>query len=75
MVDEGVVVDSLTEFGTLVQPVQTYDFVKDVRADVCKGRFVPILAGATYTGESGTFPTTSTTSSTASSTWNSTPNS
>ena len=57
MVDEGiVVVDSLTEFGTLVQPVQAYDFVKDVRADVCKGRFVPIFAGATYTGEAGTFP-------------------
>jgi KaiC/GvpD/RAD55 family RecA-like ATPase len=49
MTDTGMVlVDSLTELGTLVQPVQAYDFVKNVRADVCKGRFVPIFAGATY---------------------------
>ncbi|WP_321111824.1 ATPase domain-containing protein [Halorussus salinisoli] len=51
-----VVIDSLTEFGTLVQPVQAYNFVKDVRADVCKGRFVPVFAGATFTGEEETFP-------------------
>ena len=57
MSDRGVVaVDSLTEFGTLVQPVQAYDFVKDVRADVCKGRFVPVFAGATITGDEKTFP-------------------
>ncbi|HKL29408.1 MAG TPA: RAD55 family ATPase, partial [Natrialbaceae archaeon] len=58
MVDTGaVVVDSLTEFGSLVQPVQAYDFVKDVRADVCKGRFVPVFAGATYGGnEDEPFP-------------------
>jgi KaiC/GvpD/RAD55 family RecA-like ATPase len=58
MVDTGmVVVDSLTEFGSLVQPVQAYNFVKDVRADVCKGRFVPIFAGATYGGsEEDPFP-------------------
>ncbi|WP_202614509.1 ATPase domain-containing protein [Halostella litorea] len=57
MVDTGVVVlDSLTELGTLVQPVQAYDFVKDVRADVCKGRFVPVFAGATFSGENGGFP-------------------
>ncbi|MFC7176646.1 RAD55 family ATPase [Halosegnis marinus] len=54
MVDEGIVViDSLTELGTLVQPVQAYDFVKDVRADVCKGRFVPVFAGATIGGGGG----------------------
>jgi KaiC/GvpD/RAD55 family RecA-like ATPase len=48
MVDAGIVLlDSLTELGTLVQPVQAYNFVKDVRADVCKGRFVPVFAGAT----------------------------
>ncbi len=51
-----VVVDSLTEFGTLVQPVQAYNFVKDLRADICKGRFVPIFAGATFTTEEGDFP-------------------
>ncbi|WP_231186259.1 ATPase domain-containing protein [Haladaptatus sp. DYF46] len=57
MSDTGIVViDSLTEFGTLVQPVQAYDFVKDVRADVCKGRFVPVFAGATFTGEEDVFP-------------------
>ncbi|NEU59120.1 ATPase domain-containing protein [Halorussus sp. MSC15.2] len=57
MSDRGiVVVDSLTEFGTLVQPVQAYNFVKDVRADVCKGRFVPVFAGGTFTGEEESFP-------------------
>jgi KaiC/GvpD/RAD55 family RecA-like ATPase len=57
MSDTGIVViDSLTEFGTLVQPVQAYDFVKDIRADVCKGRFVTVFAGATFTGEEDTFP-------------------
>jgi len=57
MVDRGLVlVDSLTEFGSLVQPVRAYDFVKDVRADVCKGRFVPVFAGAAYTGDNDQFP-------------------
>ncbi|WP_135364402.1 RAD55 family ATPase [Halosimplex halophilum] len=57
MEDRGiVVVDSLTEFGSLVQPVQAYDFLKDVRAEVCKSRFVPIYAGATVTGEDQQFP-------------------
>jgi len=55
--DEGiVVVDSLTELGSLVQPVQAYNFVKDIRADVCKGRFVPVFAGATVTSEQEKFP-------------------
>ena len=57
MEDQGVVViDSLTEFGSLVQPIQAYDFLKDVRAEVCKSRFVPIYAGATVTSEEQTFP-------------------
>lgn len=51
-----VVIDSLTELGSLVQPVRAYNFVKDVRADVCKGRFVPVFAGATMTGEDQRFP-------------------
>ncbi|MEF8782912.1 MAG: ATPase domain-containing protein [Haloarculaceae archaeon] len=51
-----VVIDSLTELGSLVQPVQAYNFLKDVRADVCKGRFVPVFAGATVTGEGEAFP-------------------
>jgi KaiC/GvpD/RAD55 family RecA-like ATPase len=52
--DEGIVVfDSLTELGSLVQPVQAYNFLTDVRADICKGRFVPMFAGATVNdGES-----------------------
>jgi KaiC/GvpD/RAD55 family RecA-like ATPase len=57
MQDEGIIaVDSLTELGSLVQPVQAYNFLKDVRADVCKGRFVPIFAGATITGDGDGFP-------------------
>jgi len=57
MVDTGVVlVDSLTELGTLVQPVQAYSYVKDLRADVCKGRFVPVFAGATFSGDASAFP-------------------
>ncbi|MFB6073677.1 MAG: RAD55 family ATPase [Haloarculaceae archaeon] len=57
MQDRGVVVvDSLTELGSLVQPVQAYDFVKNLRADVCKGRFVPVFAGATVTGDGEAFP-------------------
>lgn len=57
MADRGAVhVDSLTEFGTLVQPVRAYDFIKDLRADVCKARFVPIFGGATVTNEEVEFP-------------------
>jgi KaiC/GvpD/RAD55 family RecA-like ATPase len=57
MQDRGIVVmDTLTELGSLVQPVQAYNFVKNVRADVCKGRFVPIFASATVTGERDGFP-------------------
>jgi KaiC/GvpD/RAD55 family RecA-like ATPase len=57
MHDSGIVViDSLTELGSLVQPVQAYNFVKDIRAEICKSRFVPIFAGATITGEAEGFP-------------------
>jgi len=57
MVDTGIVViDSLTELGSLVQPVQAYNFVKDLRADVCKGRFVSVFAGGTYSGDADRFP-------------------
>lgn len=57
MVDRGVVViDSLTEFGSLVQPVRAYNLVKDIRAEVCKGRFVPVFAGAAYVGDNDQFP-------------------
>lgn len=57
MVDRGsVYLDSLTEFGSLVQPIQAYRFVKDLRADICKGRFVPVFGGGTVTGEGEEFP-------------------
>lgn len=57
MSDRGVVViDSLTELGSLVQPVQAYDFVKDLRAHVCKGRYVPVFATGTYQGNAEAFP-------------------
>ncbi len=57
MVSTGVVLlDSLTELGTLVQPVQAYNVVKDLRADVCKGRFVPVFAGGTRAEGGDAFP-------------------
>lgn len=56
MVESGIVViDSLVEFGSLVQPIQAYDLLKDVRAEVCKGRFVPVFGGATG-GDDEAFP-------------------
>lgn len=58
MSDEGaVLVDSLTELGTLLQPVQAYDLVKSLRAEVCKGRYVPVFACASRRGpENVEFP-------------------
>jgi KaiC/GvpD/RAD55 family RecA-like ATPase len=58
MEDRGiVVVDSLDEFGSGVQPVQAYRFVKDLRATVPKSRFVPIYASATVSDDGRGFPT------------------
>jgi KaiC/GvpD/RAD55 family RecA-like ATPase len=55
--DQGIVVlDSLTEFGSGVQPVQAYRFVKDLRATVAKSRFVPVYAGATVAENGEGFP-------------------
>lgn len=57
MVDRGiVVVDSLTEFGSIVQPIQAYNLVKDLRATVAKGRYVPVFAGGSYVGNDDQFP-------------------
>jgi len=57
MQDRGVVVlDSLTEFGSLLQPVRSYQFVKDLRAGVCKSRFVPVYASATVSNDGEGFP-------------------
>lgn len=56
MVESGLVaIDSLVEFASLVQPGQAYGFLKDVRAEVCKGRFVPVIGGATG-GDEEAFP-------------------
>lgn len=51
-----VVLDSLTELGSHVQPVQAYNVLKDIRADVCKGRFVPLFAGASVASDTEKFP-------------------
>mgnify|MGYP000114968636 CR=1 FL=1 len=57
MEDQGIVVlDSLDEFGSGVQPVQAYRFVKDLRATVPKSRFVPVYAGATVSNGDEGFP-------------------
>jgi KaiC/GvpD/RAD55 family RecA-like ATPase len=57
MQDRGVVVlDSLNEFGSLLQPVRSYQFVKDLRAGVCKSRFVPVYASATVSNDGEGFP-------------------
>jgi KaiC/GvpD/RAD55 family RecA-like ATPase len=57
MEDRGiVVVDSLNELGSHVQPVQAYRFLKDLRATVCKSRFVPIYASATVSSNGEGFP-------------------
>lgn len=54
---EGVVlIDSLYELGTLTQPVHAYNFVKDVRADLSKGRFVPVFGGASTAVDESQFP-------------------
>lgn len=55
--DVGVaVIDSLTEFGSLVQPVRAYDFVKDLRASVPKARMIPVFASASRQEEGVAFP-------------------
>ena len=48
-----VTIDSLDELGTLAQDQLVHNFVKDVRATVCKARYVPIVAGATTAGADG----------------------
>lgn len=48
-----VVIDSLDELESLLQDQLVHDFVKDVRATVCKARFVPVIAAATTAGKSG----------------------
>lgn len=57
MDDEGaIIIDSLTEVGSLMRDVNAYNLIKSLRADYCKGRDIPIFAGATYTGSPDEFP-------------------
>lgn len=52
MTETGVaVLDSIDEVDTLVQDRLLHNFVKDVRATVCKARFVPMFASATTSGD------------------------
>ncbi|MFC4248920.1 ATPase domain-containing protein [Natribaculum luteum] len=48
-----VVLDSLDELDALVQDQLVHNFVKDVRASVCKARYVPIIAAATPADDDG----------------------
>lgn len=50
-----VLIDSLDELA-VIQPTNALPFVKDLRADFCKGRLVPVLAGATYVFDDTGFP-------------------
>jgi KaiC/GvpD/RAD55 family RecA-like ATPase len=51
-----VVVDSLTELGVLAQPGQAHDLLKDMRATICKGQFVPVFTGAAVGDTAEGFP-------------------
>ncbi|WP_226480637.1 RAD55 family ATPase [Natrinema amylolyticum] len=54
MTETGLVtIDSLDELESLLQDQLVHDFIKDIRATVCKARFVPIVAGATTAGQDG----------------------
>ncbi|QLG49402.1 RAD55 family ATPase [Natrinema halophilum] len=50
-----VTLDSLDELETLLQDRQVHDLVKDIRATVCKARFVPVVAAAS-TASDGEYP-------------------
>ncbi|WP_276254580.1 RAD55 family ATPase [Halomontanus rarus] len=52
MTETGVtVLDSIDEIDALVQDRLLHNFVEDVRATVCKARFVPMFASATTSGD------------------------
>lgn len=50
-----VLVDSLDELA-IIQPANALPFVKDLRADFCKGRLVTVVAGATFVFQDTGFP-------------------
>ncbi|WP_254762060.1 RAD55 family ATPase [Natrinema marinum] len=52
MTETGLVtIDSLDELESLLQREGVHDFLRGLRARVCKARFVPIVASAAATGE------------------------
>ncbi|MFC6768375.1 RAD55 family ATPase [Natrinema soli] len=52
MTETGLVtIDSLDELETVFRDRQAHDFVEDIRATVCKARFVPIVATASTAGQ------------------------
>ncbi|GAB7019787.1 RAD55 family ATPase [Halostagnicola bangensis] len=48
-----VTIDSIDEIETLIQEQLIHNFLKDIRATVCKARYVPIVAGGTTAGDEG----------------------
>lgn len=50
-----VLIDSLDELA-IIQPANALPFVKDLRADFCKGRLVTVVAGATFVFQDSGFP-------------------
>ncbi|SEW14542.1 RAD55 family ATPase [Natrinema salifodinae] len=54
MTETGLVtLDSLDELESILQDRLVHEFVTDVRATVCKARFVPVVAAASTAGEGG----------------------
>ncbi|QLK27555.1 recombinase RecA [Natrinema zhouii] len=52
MTETGLVtIDSLDELETVFRDRQVYDFVEELRATVCKARFVPVVAAASTADE------------------------
>lgn len=51
-----IIIDSLTELGTLLRQVRAYELVKNLRADYCKARNVTVFCGAHYSGNTEEFP-------------------
>lgn len=52
MTETGLVtIDSLDELESVFRDRQIHEFVEDIRATVCKARFVPIVAAASTAGE------------------------
>jgi KaiC/GvpD/RAD55 family RecA-like ATPase len=51
-----IVIDSLTELGTMMREIQGYELIKDLRADFAKARNVTIYCGTHYAGYKDEYP-------------------